>query len=69
MYPALHRLEQQGFPLGFFCYSRAPKTLRPWGLHLVRMGLGRLELPTSRLSGIDPKPRMGAFCASNQRKP
>ncbi len=27
------------------------------------------ELPTSRLSGIDPKPGMGAFCTSNQRNP
>ncbi len=39
-------------PSRLSCYNKAPKALRPCGAIAYKMGLGRLELPTSRLSDI-----------------
>ena len=39
-------------PSRFSCYSKAPPAVRPCGATAYGVGLGRLELPTSRLSGV-----------------
>ncbi len=35
---------------GLFCHTKTPQAVRPYGASTYKVGLGRFELPTSRLS-------------------